>query len=180
MHSNRAVFLDRDGTLNADPGYISNPDQITDLLPGAIEGLKKFKQQGFLLVVVSNQSGVGRGLIKPETLPLVNAKINQILAPQGIQIDRFEMCTHKPDENCICRKPHPGLIHSAAKALSIDVSQSVMIGDRLTDLECGINAGCKTIILIRSGDGKKTEANLINEFKVDFVVDDLVEAAKHT
>ena len=180
MHSSRAVFLDRDGTLNPDPGYISNPDQITELLPGVVQGLKEFKKQGYLLVVVSNQSGVGRGLIKPEALPLVNAKINQILAPHGVQIDHFEMCVHSPDQNCNCRKPHPGLILNAAKTLSIDISQSIMIGDRITDLECGITAGCKKIILTRTGDGKKTESNLPEGQRVDFIANDLTEAATQT
>ena len=178
MQPNRAVFLDRDGTINPDPGYISSPDQITELLPGVIPGLKAFKKMGYLLVVISNQSGVARGLIEPETLPLVNEKINTLLKEHGVQIDHFEMCTHMPEGKYKCRKPKTGLIIQSANKLDIHINSSIMIGDRITDLQCGLRAGCKSVILTRTGDGKRTESELPENFALSYIADDLLDAAE--
>jgi len=175
-HSAKAIFLDRDGTLNPDPGYIDSPDKMA-LLPNSGEGLKHLKKMGFLLVVTSNQSGVGRGLIELKTLPLINARLNELLKPFQVQIDHFEMCIHHPDKNCLCRKPEPGMILNSSKALGITVSESFMIGDRHSDLMAGRNAGCKASILVRTGDGKKTESTLHNS-EAHFIADDLLAAAQ--
>src|SRR5438045_401347 len=100
----KAAFLDRDGTLNEDPGYLSRPDHMK-LLPGAGEGLKLLQDLGFLPVVVSNQSGVGRGIFDESMLQSIHARMNELLAPFGAQIKHFYCCIHRPEENCACRNP---------------------------------------------------------------------------
>lgn len=145
----KAVFLDRDGTLNEDPGYLSDPDQLK-LLPGVGEGLAALKKAGFLLIVISNQSGVGRGLIKDVTLPLIHSKMNELLKVWQVHIDDFYFCSHKPEDFCQCRKPKPKLIYDAILKYGIDLSRSVMIGDKITDAEAGKNAGIQSNIIIRT------------------------------
>jgi D,D-heptose 1,7-bisphosphate phosphatase len=154
----KAVFLDRDETLNPDPGYISDPD-LFQLYPWVAEELAKLKKAGFLLVVVSNQSGIGRGLITWEQLNDIHHKLNRLLAEAvQIRIDHFEICPHHPDESCSCRKPKPKLITDAAEYLKVDLSQSYMLGDRKSDYEAGINAGLKKSFLIQPGDERTFKA----------------------
>ncbi len=170
-----AVFLDRDGTINEDPGYLNDPNQLR-LLPGAGEALSLFKKAGFRLVVVSNQSGVGRGLIDLKAIPLIHQRLDELLKPWGVKIDRYELCFHHPDEKCTCRKPKPELILNAAIALQINVAQSYMIGDKDSDLGAGRFAGCKGSILVRTGTGAATEKSLKSGQAV-FVADSLLQAA---
>jgi len=136
----KAAFLDRDNTLIYDPGYIHEPEKVV-LLEGVGEGLKKLKEAGYLLIVVSNQSGIGRGYFKEEDFWAVNRKLQELLKPYGVQIEDFFFCPHRPEENCNCRKPKTGLIETAVKKHQINLKRSVMIGDKDSDLECGINAG---------------------------------------
>jgi UDP-glucose-4-epimerase GalE len=173
----KAVFLDRDGTINDDPGYLSHPDQM-NLLPKVGEALSQLKAAGYLLVVVSNQSGVSRGLIDIEMMPQIHKKLDQLLAPWGVAIDRYELCFHCPDEQCECRKPKPKLILDAAKILNIDVSRSFMIGDKVSDIDAGRSASCKGSILVRTGDGKHSEKQLEKSQTSFVVVDSLFDAAQ--
>ena len=148
----KAVFFDRDETLNPDPGYISDPSLFT-LYPWVGDELRHLKDAGFLLIVVSNQSGVGRGLIAWDKLELIHEKLDTLLMQKaGIEIDCFAICPHRPDENCSCRKPKPELILGTAKAFEIDLSQSYMVGDRTSDYEAGLNAGVRKSFLIHPGD----------------------------
>lgn len=172
----KAVFLDRDGTLNEDPGYLNHPDQMK-LLPNVGESLALLKKAGFLLVVVSNQSGVGRGLIQESELPKIHFKMNQLLAPWSASIHRFELCFHKPEDQCKCRKPQPKLLFDAAKALNIDLAQSYMVGDKLSDIEAGHLAHCKASILVRTGQGKETEKEL-KKNESAFTGDSLLDVAR--
>lgn len=174
--TSKIVFLDRDGTLNDDPGYIHHPDEL-HLLPGVGEALKIFKEAGFEPVVVTNQSGVARGLIEPEQLPRIHARLNEHLMPFGVQIRHFEVCTHHPDDRCGCRKPSPKLLTDAAQRLGVRLEDCWMIGDRATDLQAGRSAGVGRVILVRTGDGKKTEANL-SAGLADAIVDSLLDAAQ--
>ncbi len=152
---NRAVFLDRDETLNKDPGYISQPAQV-ELYPGVAQGLYRLKDAGFLLIVVSNQSGVARGHITWDQLKSVNDRLNELLILEAkVKIDHFEICPHHPHDFCECRKPKPLLITAAAKKYDIDVARSYMIGDRDTDLDAGRAAGCAQVFQI---DHKNPEA----------------------
>ena len=148
----KAVFLDRDHTLNPDSGYISDPAKF-DLYPWVPEELAKLKAKGYLLIVVSNQSGIARGLITWEQLNIIHRKMDDILDRMvSIKIDSYQVCPHHPDEGCTCRKPQAKLFHAAAKAHHIDLSKSYMIGDRESDLKAGINAGVKKALLVKPDD----------------------------
>jgi histidinol-phosphate phosphatase family protein len=148
----KAVFLDRDETLNPDPGYISDPDHFS-LYPWVPAGLKRLKDAGFLLVVVSNQSGVGRGWIDPAALERIHAKLDRLLQEaEGIRMDAYSICPHRPEDGCICRKPKPELLLRASRLLDIDLSRSFMIGDRKSDYEAGLAAGVKKSYCIHPGD----------------------------
>ena len=147
----KAVFLDRDETLNPDPGYI-NDASLFHLYPWVASELKRLKDAGFLLVIVSNQSGLSRGLITFQQLERIHAKLDLLLDQEvGIQIDHYAICPHTPDENCDCRKPKPFLILEAADKLNIDLSQSFMVGDRGSDYEAGVNAKLKKSFLVQKG-----------------------------
>jgi histidinol-phosphate phosphatase family protein len=148
----KAVFLDRDETLNPDPGYISDPSHF-HLYPWVAAELKRLKDAGFLLVIVSNQSGVGRGLIRQESLTAIHEKLNLLLLESsGVRVDDFAVCTHRPEDACDCRKPKPKLILDAAQKLGIDLSASFMIGDRDSDREAGLSAGVRESFKIHPGD----------------------------
>ena len=146
MTSRRAVFLDRDGTLNVDIGYPRDPDRIT-LLPGAAEGLRAFTEAGFALVVVSNQSGIGRGLVTPSEAAAVHERICGLLAEAGTKIDDYRYCPHAPEDRCDCRKPRPSMLHDGARKLGIDLKRSWMVGDKPSDVEAGRRAGCRTVLI---------------------------------
>jgi D-glycero-D-manno-heptose 1,7-bisphosphate phosphatase len=141
-----AVFLDRDGTVIEDVGYPRDPDSVR-LLPGAPQTLAALHDAGLALVVVSNQSGVGRGIIAPAQAEAVHARFVALLADAGVQIDAVRYCPHAPDEGCACRKPSPEMLLDAARELGIDRSRSTMIGDRASDLQAGRRAGTRTILL---------------------------------
>lgn len=140
-----AIFLDRDGTVIHDTGYIGDPD-LVEFLPGVLPALRCLQDDGYLLVVVSNQSGIGRGVITQQQYEEVALRIGQRLREQGVSVATY-YCPHSPDERCECRKPSPSLLIRAASELAIDLSRSFMIGDRHTDVEAGAAAGCKTILL---------------------------------
>ncbi|MFZ9595185.1 MAG: D-glycero-alpha-D-manno-heptose-1,7-bisphosphate 7-phosphatase [Bdellovibrionia bacterium] len=171
----KAIFLDRDGTLNWDPGYLSHPDQLV-LLPEVGEALGSLKKAGFLLVVISNQSGVGRGLIPVSAIDLIHQKLDRLLAPFSASIDHYGLCFHTPWDECECRKPKPKLILDAAKQLQISLKHSYLIGDRRTDLLAGAHAGCRAQLLVRTGDGRKTESE-ISPGEAPFIGDSLLQVA---
>jgi len=148
-----AVFLDRDGTLNkaivrdGKPYPPSTPDEFV-LLPGVLEGCLKLKKAGFFLIVATNQPDVGRGTQKKEIVEAIHAR-----ALQQLPIDCVEVCYHAGrGEACDCRKPAPGMLLRAARALAIDLSKSWMIGDRWRDIDCGHAAGCRTIFIDQNYD----------------------------
>src|SRR5262245_492570 len=142
----RAAFLDRDGTLIQDRGYLGDPDDV-ELLPGAAELLRGLKENGFLLVIVSNQSGVGRGLFDLRAMEAVHKRCVELLAAEGICLDGAYYCTHAPSDDCECRKPRPGLLYRAARELGIDLSTSVVVGDKESDVEAGKAGGCVTAVV---------------------------------
>lgn len=137
--NDRAVFLDRDGVLIADKGYVSRPADV-EVLPGVPEALLKLQEAGWRLIVVTNQSGIGRGLFSLEDYDRVTARMCAMLP---VTLDGIFCCPHAPEDDCDCRKPKPGLLLKAAQELGIDIAQSVMIGDRLSDVEAGSAAGCR-------------------------------------
>lgn len=148
---NKAVFLDRDGTINVDTGYVKDPKDVK-ILPGVIEGIRKLKELfGFKIVVISNQAGVAKGLMTINDVEAVNNKIKEIFKNDNVEIDAFYYCPFHPDyddeEKSKCRKPSPFMILKAEEELNIDLKKSYMIGDRSSDIEAGENAGVKTILL---------------------------------
>lgn len=143
---NRAIFLDRDGTIIEECGYLSDPERVR-LLPGAADALASLAADGWKLIVVSNQSGVGRGLISPVQMEEVQQRFLSIMHQSRIPITATYVCTHVPEEGCQCRKPSPFLLRRAAEEHSLDLAASWMIGDREGDILCGRNAGCPTIWL---------------------------------
>jgi D-glycero-D-manno-heptose 1,7-bisphosphate phosphatase len=140
------IFLDRDGTVIYDTEYPSDPQHVR-LLPGAGEALAQLQQQGFHLILISNQSGIGRGLITEDQALQVHRQVLASLAQCGVWIDAAYYCRHGPEEGCICRKPMPGLLLRAAAELGLDLSRAFMIGDKSSDIEAGRRAGCRTILL---------------------------------
>lgn len=157
---NKAIFIDKDGTLIQDVPYNVSPDKIV-LASDCIDGLRALKEAGYLLIVVSNQSGVARGFFKEAALITVEETINKYLQPFGIRLDGFYYCPHHPEgsekeytRSCDCRKPEAGLLLKAATEHHIDLTASWMIGDILNDVEAGNRAGCKTVLI---DNGNETE-----------------------
>ncbi len=153
--SNKAIFLDRDGTLIEDPGYLSHPEQVS-LLDGAAEALIELRAMGYKLVVVSNQSGIARGILSENDLEEIHDRLRQLLAEKGAYLDQIYYCPYHPDgvvskyrKESEWRKPNPGMLLAAADEMGIDLSQSWSIGDSSRDVEAGLRAGCKTILISR-------------------------------
>ena len=141
-----AVFLDRDGTLIEDVGYPRDPGRVR-LLVGVPGGLRRLAEAGFRLVVASNQSGIGRGIVSEDEASAVHERFTALLGDQGITLDGAKYCPHGPEEGCECRKPEPGLLLSAAGEIGLDLESSFMIGDKHSDVEAGRRAGCRTVLL---------------------------------
>ena len=155
----KACFLDRDGVVNVEVSYLHEPEK-TVLENGIVEALKAIHQHGFLAVVVTNQAGVARGKYPEEDIGKVHDKLQELLAQYGEKIDAFYYCPHHPEHTgeCACRKPNPGMLLQAAGELNIDLKESLMIGDRMSDVNAGRNAGCKSSYLVRTGYGMETLA----------------------
>ncbi|MEX2536447.1 MAG: HAD family hydrolase [Trueperaceae bacterium] len=148
-----AVFLDKDGTLLEDVPYNVDPDEMR-LTAGAGPALRRLADAGFELIVVTNQSGVARGLFPPTALRTVEWRLEELLAPFDVKLAGFHACMHHPDgivatfaRDCSCRKPKPGLLQAAASQHGIDLTSSWMVGDILNDVEAGCRAGCRTVLL---------------------------------
>jgi len=149
----RAVFLDRDGTIVDDPGYLHKPEQVK-LLPGAAEAIRRLNHAGYLVVVVTNQSGIARGLYTVADYRAVEQRLGELLATQGARIDGSYFCPHHPQapEPCACRKPRTKLFLDAQAALAIDFTRSWWVGDRLSDVQPARTLGGKAI-LVATGQG---------------------------
>ena len=142
----RAVFLDRDGTIAYDVPYCSSPEEF-QLVEGVGEVLSLFSHYGFMLVVVTNQSGVGRGYFNEGDLAKIHDKMCWDLDQQGVSLDGIFYCPHHPDEGCACRKPNPGLLLKASCDLDIDLPRSFMIGDQISDIQAAKAAGCRAVLV---------------------------------
>ncbi len=177
--SARAVFLDKDGTLIEDIPYNVDPELIRPT-KGALEALRFLQDAGYQLIVVSNQSGVARGIFPERALIDVEKRLRAILSSAGVNLAGFYYCPHHPRAvvasyalDCDCRKPKPGLLLRAASEHQIDLGSSWMIGDILNDIQAGKSAGCRTILV---DNGHETEWSLTPDRRPDFLVKDLLEA----
>ena len=173
----QAVFLDRDGTLIEDKDYLSRPEQV-HVYPGVPSALKRLQQAGFRLVMVTNQSGVGRGYFSLEDVERVHQHLCGLFATDGVCFDKIYIAPEAPDQPSRGRKPSPQFLFDARDELGVDLGNSYMVGDKLIDLQCGWNAGIKASLLVRTGYGAKLEMNAPPELKKATVVDDMVAAAE--
>lgn len=149
------IALDRDGVINYDSDdYIKTPDEWIPI-PGSLEAIARLNWAGYYVVIVSNQSGIGRGLYTEETLTEIHKKMQDALIDVGGHVEAIFYCPHKPDENCSCRKPKIGLLQSLARECKTKLENLIVIGDKLSDIQAARTAGCKPI-LVRSGRGEQT------------------------
>ncbi len=167
------VVLDRDGTLIVERHYLSEPEQV-ELLPGAVQGLRQMCRMGLGLVVVTNQSGIGRGYFDHQRLAEINARMLELLAAEDIFLDGIYHCPHVPDDRCHCRKPEAGMILQAAADLNFNPANCFVIGDKPCDIELGQRVDATTM-LVKTGYGTQVVANQATN--PDYVVEDLAEAA---
>ena len=162
----KAVFVDRDGTINVNVEYLDNPEGF-QMYPGVAEGIKQLKEKGFLIILVTNQSGVARGFFTLETLKKIHERMINEFKEKGTNIDEIYICPHHPDENCDCRKPNTALFEKAIADFDIDTSKSFVIGDRMMDVEAGHKMGLKTVIVperIKMVDKEMKESKVTPDF----------------
>lgn len=166
----RFALIDRDGTINVEKHYLSDPEQL-ELIPGAAAAIRRLNQAGWGVAVITNQSGVGRGYFGLDRLAQVHERLVSMLSAEGARVDGIYICPHAPDDDCACRKPLPGMVEQAVAELHFDPKKAVMIGDKEVDVELGLAVGAKTF-LVRTGHGHKH----VDGTKADHVVDDLPRA----
>ena len=188
MTNNKAVFLDRDGVINEEVGYLDSLDKLK-IIPGAYEAIRLINESGMKAVVISNQAGVAKGLFTEEFVRKTNDCLQTILSQQGAFINNFYYCPHHPTEGtepyrqiCDCRKPAPGMLIKAAQDLNIDLSVSYLVGDRFLDMEAAKKAGVKGI-LVKTGTGKEllqddVQDKATPDSKPDFIASDILEAVR--
>lgn len=164
------VFFDRDGTLIEERNYLSDPEQVA-LLPGAAEAVRRVREAGFLAVVLTNQSGVGRGYFRMEDVEAVHRRMEELLAAEGARLDAIYVCPHAPEEDCPCRKPRTGLVELAARELGIDLRRSWMIGDKSADIEMARNAGMRGVLVMTGYGAEAAAAGHSAEFSATGVKD---------
>ena len=169
--------MDRDGTLIEDKEYLSRPENVAPLA-GAAEALLSLQKAGFKLFVVTNQSGVGRGFFSLEDVRRVNERLTGLLAGQGVRLEKFYVAPEAPGQPSRGRKPSPQFLFDARDQFALDLPASCLIGDKLSDLQCGWNAGLKKCLLVRTGYGRKLEEEMPRLLRAAVVVDDLPAAAK--
>jgi D-glycero-D-manno-heptose 1,7-bisphosphate phosphatase len=177
---NRAVFIDRDGTINVEKEYLYQAEEF-EFIPGAERAIRLLNEAGYLVVVVTNQSGVARGYYTEEDVLLLHRHISSRLEQCGARVDSWHFCPHHPSGRgsyalpCRCRKPQPGMLLEAARRFDIDMESSFMVGDKLVDVEAGRAAGCSSV-LVRTGYGSKEEGRLPDGTQV---FDNLLDAVEH-
>ena len=182
-NARKAVFLDRDGTLNVEVGHVRAPEQL-HLLPGVTEAIRLINQSEYLCVVVTNQPAIAKGFVTEQELNRIHAKLETLLGAEHAYLDRIYYCPHHPEKGfpgerpeykipCACRKPAPGMVLRAASELNVDLSRSFIVGDRTADIRTGANAGVKTILLRTGYAGQDAEYSC----RPDFVFEDLTQTA---
>jgi D-glycero-D-manno-heptose 1,7-bisphosphate phosphatase len=168
----RFVILDRDGTVIEEREYLADPEEVT-LIPGAGAALRELQTMGFGLAILTNQSGVGHGFFDLARVDLIHRRLKKLLAANGVRLDGVYVCPHTPEDDCACRKPKLGLLRQASAELGFDLKDSIVIGDKPSDIEMGRMAGATTF-LVRTGYGAQWK----NAVSADFVVDSLAAATR--
>ena len=172
------IFLDRDGVINRDSSdYIKTWEEF-EFLPGSLTALKKLTTAGFRIIVITNQSIIGRKWVTPETLQDIFKRMCTAIEAHGGRVHDIFFCPHTPDDGCACRKPETGLIAQAARAHHIDVATTIMVGDSAKDILCAHKAGCKAAVLVKTGNFNAAQARLKSvNLEPDVVAADLLDAA---
>ncbi len=174
----RLLILDRDGVINEDSAdYVKSPEEWIPL-PGSLEAIAALNDAGFTVAVASNQSGLARGYFDLATLDAMHAKFEALLGEAGGRVDRIEICPHGPDDGCDCRKPLPGLVRRLIEHYAVDAGDVIVVGDSRRDLEAALAAGARPV-LVRTGNGMKTEATLDGPLKATPVFDSLTALAAY-
>jgi D-glycero-D-manno-heptose 1,7-bisphosphate phosphatase len=179
----RAVFLDRDGTINEEMGYINHLDRFV-LLPGAATAIRSINASGLKVVVITNQSGAARGYFPVALIDRVHEKMRRLLSEEGAFLDGIYTCPHghqpgKLEAGCDCRKPRPGLLFQAARDLNLDLVRSYVVGDRFQDVEMARRAGARAVLVLTGyGKGELEFVGPASPVKPDFVAADLPQAVK--
>lgn len=173
------VFLDRDGVINKDSAdYIKTPSEF-EFIPKSPEAIALLCEHDFKIIIITNQSIIGRKMADPSTLAAIFKKMTAGVKKAGGHITDIFFCPHLPKDNCSCRKPAPGLIQQAILKHQVDLSKTIMVGDSAKDMECGLNAGCKTTVLVRTGNGNAALPALLSRgIHPDYVADNLYTAAQ--
>jgi D-glycero-D-manno-heptose 1,7-bisphosphate phosphatase len=171
QHKRRAVFLDRDGTINVEKNYLHRIEDF-EFIPGAPEAIRRLRSAGYLVFVVTNQSGIARGYFSQKDVDCLHERIQQELMSCGTRIDAFYVCPHHPATGakelrvaCDCRKGSPGMLLRAAEEYDIDLKNSFMIGDKLADIEAGQRAGCQTILVLTGYGRASAQKHLLPQVK---------------
>ena len=156
---NKAVFLDRDGVITKEPPYYAHKIDQLELVPKSAEAIKGLNESGFKVIIVSNQAGVARGYYQEKDIKIYNNEMKRQLEEKGARIDAIYYCPHHPEAtieaykiDCECRKPKPGMLRQAERNLNLDLKYSFLVGDKMSDIEAGYRAGCKTILVL-TGQG---------------------------
>lgn len=175
IQNRRAIFLDRDGVLNVEAGYLREPDALV-MLPGAAEAVARFNRSGWQTIVFTNQSGVGRGFMTLDELERVHARLSEEIEKAGGTLAGVYACPHHPDDGCDCRKPLPGLLLQAAREHDIDLTQCCAVGDTPRDLHAAHAVGCRTFLVL-SGHTRAYSLDTFPDPQPDAVLPDLAAVA---
>jgi histidinol-phosphate phosphatase family protein len=174
MHD-KVAFLDRDGTIIEEKDFIKTPEEI-EFIPDSIEAIRILRDLGYKIIVISNQSGIGRGILTHEMVACVNEIFLSRLKKEKADVDALYYCPHLPEDNCDCRKPNTGLIKKAVEERKLDLEDAVVIGDKLSDVELGKKLRAKTVLVLTGYGKKEVEKTNISQIKPDFIADNLLGA----
>jgi D-glycero-D-manno-heptose 1,7-bisphosphate phosphatase len=178
------IFLDRDGTINNEVEFLRTSDQLK-LIPRSADAIAELNELGFKIFILTNQSGIARGILTENDLHRIHTKLLQLLEEQNAHIDKIYYCPHHPEGSiekytkaCECRKPKPGMYRAAAKEYNIDLSRSFVIGDKMIDIQAGNNCGAHTILVLTGYGKTELEDCRRNGVKIDYIAKDLYEAVQ--
>ena len=174
---NKAVFIDRDGTINVNVEYLDDPEDFK-MYPNVAKGIKLLNRSGFKVIVVTNQSGIARGFFSEKTLGRIHQRVRDDLSKKGAFVDAIYYCPHHPNDGCNCRKPNTGLFQQAIRELNIDVKRSFIIGDRMLDIEAGYKIGCKTVLVPENKEKIEKEMKESN-IEPDYICDNFYSGVKY-